>query len=399
MRIALCSKGNFSLEKGFTKNRIELAEGLEKLGWSPTLVDKKMLGLPEQERYNAKKHSFALQEFLLDKYYDFDVVLYEYDTLPFSRKHFNPKTLFVARPAILAYHFPLVQFPYDLKTRFSLYLKKKRDQIFSNKRKQEYLKKVDYSLSQSDLIQVQNTRDRELLISKGFPEDKIIIIPNGIDSTRIINFGKYLDEKKEKLPLKLAFIGTFDFRKGAMDFGPVFRALKKQFPEIQLKLLGTRGLFATKQEVLKFFPKKYHSSIEVLPKFKADKLPELLSDCHAGIFPSYLESFGFGALEMMCAGLPVVAYDVPGPSDFILPELLVSRGDWKEMTTKLAGVFSDPVRLEDLSKKARQRVIQNYCWEDIAKRVDQKYRYYHAGLQNGVFSREKNSSRKFLYKV
>jgi len=37
MRIALCSKGNFSLEKGFTKNRIELAESLEKLGWISTL--------------------------------------------------------------------------------------------------------------------------------------------------------------------------------------------------------------------------------------------------------------------------------------------------------------------------------------------------------------------------
>ena len=41
MKIALCSKGTFSLELGATKNRVEIAESLKKLGWDTTLIDNK----------------------------------------------------------------------------------------------------------------------------------------------------------------------------------------------------------------------------------------------------------------------------------------------------------------------------------------------------------------------
>ena len=39
MKIALCSKEIFSLEKDYTKNRIELAQRLQKLGWETILVE------------------------------------------------------------------------------------------------------------------------------------------------------------------------------------------------------------------------------------------------------------------------------------------------------------------------------------------------------------------------
>ena len=79
-----------------------------------------------------------------------------------------------------------------------------------------------------------------------------------------------------------------------MDFPRILKALKTKFPDIQLNLLGTNGLFSGKEEVLAFFPEKDHKNIKVIPKFKAADLPELLSTSHVGVFPSYLESFGFG---------------------------------------------------------------------------------------------------------
>src|SRR5690554_5916915 len=293
MKIALCSKGNFSLEKGFTKNRIELAESLEKLGWETLLVDKQMLGIPSQEKYNAKSHSAALKDFLKSHSNEFDVILYEYDTLPFDRSIFCKNTLFVARPAILDYHQSYIKFRYDLKTRISHLFRYVKDGLLRRTNDPDSAHKhIQYCLNQSDLIQVQNKIDRKLLITQGFPAEKIIIIPNGISSERMASFNNYPRNHQE--PFSVAFVGTFDYRKGAMDFSGIFRLLKKRFPSIRLKLLGTRGIFYSVDQVLKFFPKKFHSDIEVIPKFNADELPQLLSDCHIGIFPSYLESFGFG---------------------------------------------------------------------------------------------------------
>jgi glycosyltransferase involved in cell wall biosynthesis len=365
MKIALCSKGTFSLQFGATKNRIELAESLKKLNWETTLVDNDMLGIPLGEKFGAARFNLALKDYLVKNAYQYDVVLYEYDTLPFDRRLFNRTTLFVARPAILDYHLLSIKFRFNLKTRLSnIYRGTIKRLTGRYKEKSAFYKQIDYSLEQCDLIQVQNKKDRRLLIERGFREEKIIIVPNGISAERIERFNGYQPGYTE--PFTVAYVGTFDFRKGAMDFPHILEGLKKKSADIKMKLLGTSGMFSTTEEVLRFFPRKYHSSIQVVPKFNANDLPELLSDCQIGVFPSYLESFGFGALEMMCSGLPVVAYDSPGPSDFILSDLLVPAGDHAALTRKIILLFENKVLLEQKSKEAKKTVIERYCWDDIA---------------------------------
>lgn len=370
MKIALCSKGKFYLEKGFTKNRIELAGNLEKFGWETVLVDKKMIEIPATDKYNAERYNEALKKFFIKNASKFDVVLYEYDTLPFNRNLFNKTTLFVARPAILAYHFLDVKLKYNLKTRISKFLRNiafKKNNSFKT-----YLKKVEYGLQQADLIQVQNVKDRQLLIKKGFSTEKIVVIPNGITPERIIKFAPPVRDYSRALTI--AYVGTFDFRKGALDFPVIFRILKKKFPNVKLKLLGTKGIFQTEKEVLNFFPNKLKSSIEVVPEFKADELPGLLNNCHLGIFPSYLESFGFGALEMMCAALPVVAYDSPGPSDFVPIDLLVPTGDPVALAAKIAFLIEDTELLARKAGEVREKVIRDYSWKEIAEKAAKTYK-------------------------
>jgi glycosyltransferase involved in cell wall biosynthesis len=375
MKIALCSKGTFSLELGATKNRVEIAESLKKLGWETTLIDNKILGVPEGEKFNAEKYSIYLKDYLVNNAHLYDVVLYEYDTLPFDRKLFNKGTLFVARPAILAYHLLRIKFKYNLKTKLSnLYRKIKGAFNGQNTKGAAHYQQIDFCLANTDLIQVQNTKDRDLLLDKGFSTEKIIIIPNGITTERTQSFKGY--DRSYNGPFTIAFVGTFDFRKGAMDFPNILTAIKSKFPDVHLNLLGTNGLFSGTEDVLEFFPEKDHKNITVVPKFKAADLPELLSKSHVGIFPSYLESFGFGALEMMCAGLPVVAYDSPGPVDFILNDLLIKTGDENALAQKTIELLSKPDWLKSQSEAARKRVIEHYCWDDIAAVADQQYKKY-----------------------
>jgi glycosyltransferase involved in cell wall biosynthesis len=375
MKIALCAKGTFSLEFGSTKNRIELADGLRKLGWETFLIDKEILGIPSQEAYDAEKYSLALKEYLIENAHEFDVVLYEYDTLPFSRALFSKSTLFVARPALLAFHLPLTNFKYNLKAKLKNIYRELITKLTTAKNQSEqYYEKIDYCLRQCDLIQVQNTKDAELLVNRNFKKNNIEIIPNGVTTERIKNF---LDLPKDYTEdFMIAYVGTFDFRKGAVDFPLVFDLVKKSFPGAKLKLLGTKGMFTDEQEVLNFFPKKNRSSIQVVPKFNASQLPELLKDCNVGMFPSYLESFGFGALEMMCAGLPVVAYDSPGPCDFILKDLLVPTGNYKEMANKLIYLLSNEKERLRKSSEAQELILDKYNWDKIAAKADQNYKLH-----------------------
>ena len=64
-------------------------------------------------------------------------------------------------------------------------------------------------------------------------------------------------------------------------------------------------------------------------------------DCTVGAFPSYVEGFGLAVLEQLAAGLPTVAYNLPGPRDILkstLPDLLVPCGDAEKFAATLCQV-------------------------------------------------------------
>ncbi|WP_028295712.1 glycosyltransferase family 4 protein [Olivibacter sitiensis] len=364
MKIALIAPGIVSLRFGATKNRIELAASLKKYGWETDVMGNLEIGL-EQPRVNREIYRQALKNFLIKHAHLYDVVLYEYDTLPFDRSLFSRETLFVARPALLSYHLDNIKIPLNFRAKLNKIVRRQ------DKVRQDNYKNIEKTLMNCDLIQVQNHMDKDLLVKKGYDGRNIVVVPNGITEERFSHFtdASVLNVAKED---KIAFVGTFDFRKGAMDFPYVLKYLLSRKEGIKMKLLGTKGLLKTEKEVLNFFPKKFHSFLEVVPSFEPNNLPNLLADCKVGVFPSYVESFGFGALEMMAAGLPVVGYNSPGPCDFLLEDLKVPIGNRKELAKKLHLLLDD----EDyLAEKRRELslITRNYHWDVIAEQASKNY--------------------------
>src|SRR5690606_9748750 len=213
MKIGFFSPFPYSRKLGATKNRIELAEAFNRLGWKTNLIGIKELGLLSGS--NRQAYNNALRNYLEKNAQDFDIVLYEYNTLPFSRNLFSRKTLFVARPALLHYNYEYIKIPFPISVRLKNSLNRLLTSNISNSINQLF-KWADVTLRECDLIQVQSNKDKELLQQKGFPASKIIVVPNGLSKERIqlFNATKKIDQN---IP-KIAFVGTFDYRKGAMDF-------------------------------------------------------------------------------------------------------------------------------------------------------------------------------------
>lgn len=373
MKIAFFTPTPFDKKYGAAKNRIELADALTLRGNETFLIGNKDLGLQEGKMVTGEKYCFALKDYLIKNANLFDIILYEYDTLPFERELFSSSTVFIARPALVYYHFDQIHIPVDLKTKISRILRKFKF-LGNNKIKSSTERNiVSKSLSNADVIQVQNTMDKKLLLNK-FPQKNVILVPNGIGEDR---FWKFQNVKRSfndfsDFP-KIAFVGTFDYRKGAIDFKYIVKEIVKIKPNVEFHFLGSLGLFTTEKAILKFFPAELRNNIKVIPHFKPDDLPSLLSKCHIGLFPSYLESFGFGALEMMCSGLPVLAYNCPGPCDFILEELLFEVGSKEKLTSKLAQLIQNRAEVEKYSSEARE-LSKNYRWINISEKVENLYK-------------------------
>jgi glycosyltransferase involved in cell wall biosynthesis len=171
----------------------------------------------------------------------------------------------------------------------------------------------------------------------------------------------------------VAFVGTFDLRKGAREFPEIVRQVGKVIPDVRFKLLGVKGQLETAEQVRNAFPISLQGGLQIYPVFPADELPRLLADCSIGMFPSHIEGFGFGVLEMLAAGMPVIAYDAPGPPMMLPAEWLVRRGDASGLAAKLLAMLQNPAALIE-ARLAARAIAGRFTWANAARLTDDAYR-------------------------
>jgi glycosyltransferase involved in cell wall biosynthesis len=117
--------------------------------------------------------------------------------------------------------------------------------------------------------------------------------------------------------------------------------------------------------------------ISCQPTFAERDLPSLLADCTIGIFPSHIEGFGLAVLEQLAAGLPTIAYDVPGPRQILQTQsarLLTRVGDTAAIASRASEILSLPLtEYEKLSADCIE-IARCYRWEEIAENTIRHYR-------------------------
>lgn len=367
MKIALFTPLDLSKTLGASKNRLEFAEALESLGCQTELFGRSELGV--KSTYKEKLfwiYKEALQEFLKKNAAHFDVVLYEADSLPFARASFFKSTLFVARPALVYSHFLLTNIPSPPRSPVRQLMSKMKRRLSGVKSvsMEEKVQCQYLTCINSDLIQVQNAWDADALRAQGIRHIPIAIVPNGLTD---YNLAKLLDIQRpaNTTGKRLVFIGTFDYRKGCLDIVELFNRLSNRFSDLKLKLIGAAGMFQSEASVLAMFPSPLRPHVEVILRYDPSELSSHLQQATLGIFPSYVESFGFGCLEMMASGIPVVAYDSPGPGSFVPSHLLAERGNLESFTDLVAHCLHDQTWRVALGKECRN-IAMSYTWKRSA---------------------------------
>jgi glycosyltransferase involved in cell wall biosynthesis len=367
MRILFCSQVAASRELGGSKVVVELAAAMTKLGWhcDITSVPEIRQQLSPDGKLTAAQ---ALKIYLQEKAGSYDVVDYDHASLPFARNNFPKSTLMVARSVLLIHHLTEIKFPEPRSLYFRL-------RAFIHRRRDTRLLDASFrdaaeTVREADLVNVPNGRDVEALIRHGVKPERIVVLPYGIDAER----RKLFDAVSDVPPArpKVVFVGTFDHRKGCVDFPKIAAAIVQSVPDVTFRLLGTAGLYQTEKEARGFFPSEMQSRLEIIPRYATQDLPRLLSDCSVGIFPSYLEGFGFGLIEMLAAGVPVVAYDAPGPSSILPAEKLVPPGHIEAMAQKTIQTLSDAALLQR-ERTAAKKHSQQFNWPKIAEATSETY--------------------------
>jgi len=365
-----CSHLSVTKTLGATKVLAELAEGMGRHGWDCTLLG------PEHLRPGAPNNGNpfewfgkALRQYLTKHASEFDVVEYDHVDLPYRREEFAAKTLMVARSVLLIHHLLKIHIPHGptLQQRIGWLI---RGPVLRTQQRR-WVAAAQRTVEEADLVNVANEHDRRELIEVGIDSSRIVVIPYGIGSDRRAQF----EAVSEAAPVqpRVGFVGTFDYRKGAREMHRIFSRIVAAVPNVEFRLLGTAGMFQTAERVLAHFPNVLRPRIHVVPRFMPEDLPLLLSDCSVGVFPSWLEGFGIGVLEMMAAAMPVIAYEAPGPPEMLPPEHLVPPGDATSMAEKVVQLLTEPSRLELARRAARRRSLE-FDWNDIAFKTSECYK-------------------------
>jgi len=371
-RILHCSPAPLDRRLGAAKVYIEAGESFRSLGWKSDIV-----GTAEIEAATSSgDRATRLREYLRRYAGDYDVVEYEHCVLPYPRSDFPKTTLMVARSVLIMHH--LLRYPVPSRPGFGRSVLHFLKGPVRRRRLQEIVDAGTRTCLHADLVNLCNTDEAAEMQRHGVDPAKIVVFPFGLRAERRREL-ETVDLAPPARPC-VAFVGTFDPRKGMRIFPRLVAAVVQAVPDARFKLLGTAGMLATAEEVYGEFPVKLRSAIDVVPRFEPHELPKLLGDCTLGVFPSLVEGFGFGVLEMLGAGLPVVAFRAPGPPMMLADEYLVRSNDVAAMATKVVGLLTDRNRLAGARAEARRR-SRDFEWDEIIARTAETYEERLAALR------------------
>ena len=369
MRILFCTPAPLTKSLGAAKVVVELAEEMQELGWECRLLCPSDLDDAEDALTARRRFPNKLRDYLKDHAEEYDVVDYDHECLPHARFEFSRSPLFVARSVLLVHHLETIPIPRrrGIKAKLGVLAYGARRQ----REREERICRGQATLEAADLVNVSNDDDKAELMRRGIAAEKIIVLPYGISRARRLLFDR-VSSAPPPQPV-VAFVGTFDCRKGAGEFPQIVHSLRNALPNVRFRLLGTKGMYKTEAEIRSLFPRSAQKNMELRPAYQPEELPSLLSSCSLGIFPSYMEGFPFGVLEMLASSLPVIAYDAPGAPMMLPKEYLVARGDWQGLSARVLTLLQDENRLAAARVWAKQR-SQRYSWPEVAAATQSFYR-------------------------
>ncbi|ACK42700.1 MULTISPECIES: glycosyltransferase [Dictyoglomus] len=209
------------------------------------------------------------------------------------------------------------------------------------------------------------------------PEDKIIVLPNGIDienlktNLNIEEIKNIYAPNKEKIIL---FIGRMHPQKGAEYLLRAIPIVLNRIQNVKFIFVGTGPQLGSLIEEA-----KYLGIIEktIFTGFIDDNLRNaLLHTADICVFPSIYEPFGIVALEAMALGKPVIASRVGGFSEIIedgKDGILFEPKNVYDLAEKIIFTLTNEEQIQVIKNNAVQKVREKYLWDKIAQETKNLY--------------------------
>ena len=228
----------------------------------------------------------------------------------------------------------------------------------------------------ADCVLVNAEAIRQTLIAEGYNSQKIVVIRNGIVSSRFekTHRGVGLRQELGLLPLhRLVMVSSrLNRMKGIEYFLDAAATVASRFPDVRFLIVGDG---ANRSELQERSQKLGLDQRVVFTGFRTD-VPDLLSEATLSVLPSLSEGLSNSLLESMAAGVPVIAANVGGNPEIIehgVSGLLVPPRDAAALAGAMSNLLADADLTSRLGQAGRQRVSELFS---VERSVGETERFY-----------------------
>lgn len=220
---------------------------------------------------------------------------------------------------------------------------------------------------------------RDEMLRQGFWQEKINLIPNGVDIER---FSPALPEEKLKLKKELLpdansfyviYTGRLEEGKGLECLLDAWDTVASANKNAILVVVGEGRL---KQKLVKVCKEKKIEK-EVLFIGRVNNVEKYLKACDLFVLPSFGEGLSNALLEAMSCGLLVLASDIGGNREAVISGhngFLFTSGDANQLAEKINLIIKRYKEFSEISKNARATVEKNYSFEIITSKYEELYK-------------------------
>lgn len=230
-----------------------------------------------------------------------------------------------------------------------------------------------------DVFVAVTKRAKDALLLEGVPEDKIVIIPMGIDINRFTPDEETGKRTRKHLGIKedekvVLFTGRMVWEKGIYDMVHAAKlvTLDKSAERLPLRFVVV-GRGQESQEIKKIVNRLCMNDIFLfIENHPYHQMHEIYNMADIFVLPSiatrtWKEQFGMVLAEAMACGVPVVS-TLSGSIDEVVAEagLLVQPNDPTELSVAIMKLLNDEALRNDFRIKGRERAVREYDSEKIA---------------------------------
>ena len=242
-------------------------------------------------------------------------------------------------------------------------------------KKRKFIRKLVLSTMVDKIVTVSKNLKKRLINEIKIKPEKIIHIPNGVDTNKFNIYKKEFTRKKfgfKKGEFIIGIVARLDPIKNHKTLISAFKEIVTIHPNTNLAIVGD-GSLRNKLENQTY---KLGIKDKVIFMGERNDVPEILKTFDVFVLPSLNEGMSNTILEAMATGIPVIASNVGGNPELVIDGrtgFLFPSNDVESLVQKIKTYILHPELKQKHGYNARKRVEEKFSLNQMVRRYEELY--------------------------